>query len=451
MLGKQNIAGSVCAAILLCCSIVGAEEHARELTLDKAIAIALERSPMLTAAALGITEASHRQEAARADFFPKLGTDYSYTKLDEPPEMRFVSTQNSALQSLMTGNKVQVGPGKVYNFRAGLIQPLFTGGALLNQYRLEQLGVDVAKARKLVIQEDIILAVKDSYFTILKAEKMRAVAAQTVKQIQDHERVARNFFEQEMIAKNDLLEAQVRLAQAQQDLIRADNGVALATSALNTVLHQDINTPVRVVDIVTDAPIRLSLTDCQMRALQNRPLLREIDFTIQQAERGVALAKSGYAPKSYLVYNYNLQGDQPAVNGTDFQKAASWDVTVNLHWTFWEWGKTYHQVGEHRIKLQRAQEVRKETVDRIALEVKSAYLDTQETYKNISVARDAIVQAEENFRINKERFDQQMATTTEVLDAQTLLSQAYMNYNNTLCDYNINRAKLEKAIGQRLN
>ncbi len=447
---KIFIACGLCAGIVLCSDLSSAEEST-VLTLDQALAIALERSPLLNSAALGIKEASHRQEAARADFFPKLGTDYSYTKLDEPPEMRFVSKQNAGLQSLITGNKVEVGPGKVYHFRAALIQPLFTGGALLNQFRLEQLGVDVAKARKMIVQEDITVAVKDAYYTVLKAEKMRVVADQTVKQIQDHERVARNFFEQEMIAKNDLLEAQVRLAQAQQDLIRADNGVAITKAALNTVLHQDVNTPVSIADIVTDLPILLSLADCQMRALQNRPLLREIDFTIQQAERGVSLAKSGYAPKSYLAYNYRLQGDQPAVNGTDFQKAASWDVTVNLQWTFWEWGKTYHQVGEQRIKLQRAQETRKEIVDRIALEVKSAYLDAQETYKNITVARDAIVQAEENFRINKDRFDQQLATTTDVLDAQTLLSQAYVNYNNALCDYNINRAKLEKAIGQGLN
>jgi outer membrane protein len=405
---------------------------------------------MLNSAKLGVNEAGHRQEAARADFFPKLSTGYSYTKLDEPPEMRFVSTGNSALQSLVTDNKVEVGPGSLYKFRAGLVQPLFTGGALINQYRLEQLGVDVAKARSMIVREDVILNVKASYFTVLKAEKMRGVAAQAVEQIRSHEQVARNFFEQEMIAKNDLLEARVRLAQAQQDLIRADNGVSISKASFNTVLHQDVSAPVEVADSVTDTPILLPLVDCQALALQNRPLMKYIDTTIRQAERGIDLAKSGYYPKSYLMYNYNLQGDDPAVSGTEFQQAASWDVSVGLQWTFFEWGKTYHQVGETRVKLQRAQEARKEIVDGISLEVKSAFLDSQETFKNIGVARDAISQAEENFRIYKDRFDQQMATTTDVLDAQTLLSQARMNYNNALCDYNIARSKLEKAVAKEL-
>ena len=439
----------VWALLLLFAGAAAAEEPA-VLTLDKAIAIALERSPMLNSAALGIKEAGHRQEAARADFFPKLGTDYSYTKLDEPPEMRFLSTGNSPLQSLVGTNKVEVGPGKLYKFRAGLVQPLFTGGALTNQYQLEKLGVDVAKARRMIVKEDTILSVKAAYFTVLKAEKMRGVAAQAVAQIKSHEQVARNFFDQEMIAKNDLLEAQVRLAQAQQDLIRADNGVEIAKASLNTVLHQDVNTPIEVADTIKDTPVSLALTECQTIALQHRPLIKEIDFFIQQAARGIDLAKSGYSPKSFLAYNYNLQGDQPGVSGTYFQKAASWDVSVNLQWTFWEWGKTYHQVGESRVKMQRAQEARKEIVDGITLEVKSSYLDTEETYKNISVARDAIAQAEENYRIYKERFDQQMSTTTDVLDAQTLLSQARMNYNNALYDYNIDRARLEKAMAQEL-
>jgi outer membrane protein len=245
MMRPAKIVWYSCLLAALWAGAISAEETARLLTLDKAIAIALERSPMLNSAALGIKEAGHRQEAARADFFPKLGTDYSYTKFDEPPEMRFVSTENSPLQSLVGKNKVEVGPGKLYKFRAGLVQPLFTGGALLNHYRLEQLGVDAAKARKMIVQEDTILSVKTSYFTVLKAEKMRGVAAQAVEQIKSHERVARNFFDQEMIAKNDLLEAQVRLAQAQQDLIRADNGVEIAKTSLNTVLHQDVNTPVQ--------------------------------------------------------------------------------------------------------------------------------------------------------------------------------------------------------------
>ena len=75
------------------------------------------------------------------------------------------------------------------------------------------------------------------------------------------------------------------------------------------------------------------------------------------------------------------------------------------------------------------------------LEVKEAFLNVRESEKNISVAQTAIKQAEENFRLNKELYNEQMATTTDVLDAQTLLTQAQNNYYNALNDYHIFKSK----------
>ena len=89
MMRPAKIVWYACLLAALWAGAISAEETARVLTLDKAVSLALEKSPMLNSAKLGVNEASHRQEAARADFFPKLSTGYSYTKLDEPPEMRF--------------------------------------------------------------------------------------------------------------------------------------------------------------------------------------------------------------------------------------------------------------------------------------------------------------------------------------------------------------------------
>ncbi len=446
----MKASGIALLLVVLClswCRQSKAEEPVAIFSLEKAIAKARDKSPALNSATLGIEEARHRKEAARTDFFPKLSTEYSYTRLDEPPEQRLF------LPNPIFGGKginFEVGTQNVYKYRVGLVQPLFTGGAIMNQFRLEQLGFDIAKVKRSIADEEVTLGVKIAYFTILKTEKMHDVAAQAVAQISSHEQQARNFFSQEMIARNELLEAQVRLAQAQQDLIRADNFVSIAKASFNTVLRQDVNTAVEVVDILKDTPVKLTLAECLATALQSRPLMKEIALTIQQAQRGVDLAKSTYFPKAYLQYNYNMQGDKAEVAGTKFQEATSWDVTVGMQWTFWEWGKSYHQVGENRIKVKRAEEARREIVDGINLEVKTAYLETGETYKNIGVARDAVGKAEEDFRISRDLFNQQMATTTDVLDAQTRLSQAQMNYNNSLSDYHIAKARLEKAITKEL-
>jgi len=80
--------------------------------------------------------------------------------------------------------------------------------------------------------------------------------------------------------------------------------------------------------------------------------------------------------------------------------------------------------------------------------VKQAYLDLVEAEKNIPVAQSAVVQAEENFRLYKEQYAEQMATSTDVLDAQTLLTEARKNYYNALSDYHIAKAHLGRAAGK---
>ena len=85
--------------------------------------------------------------------------------------------------------------------------------------------------------------------------------------------------------------------------------------------------------------------------------------------------------------------------------------------------------------------------DQIRLEVKNAYLDLMDAGKQVEVARKAVEQAEENYRINLEHYREQLGTNTEVIDAQTLLTKVRTDYVNALVDYNMNYAKLERTLG----
>ncbi|MEI6126217.1 MAG: TolC family protein [Pseudomonadota bacterium] len=435
----------MCLCTLLMPLSAAAADNATVLSLGQSIAIALEQNPGFKIAGLAIQAAEHRRKAAGADFLPKVGTSYSYSRLNEPPRMKLPAGDLSP-QSI---NAV-VGAQNIYQWGLHVVQPLFTGGELYNTYKLEKLGVDVARLKNETARNALIYHVKAAYFTILKAQKLREVTRQAVAQIMSHEKTAQNLFEQEMLAKNDLLEAQVRLAQAEQDLVRAEQGVDLAKAAFNTVLHQNVNTAVEV-DGADDAQnLTLSLDDYQRLALQCRPVIGEIDITIQQAQTSVKLAQGTYLPRAFLLSSYSRQGNQADVRGTIYQDPESWNMSISLDWTFWEWSKKDNVVGEQRVKLLEAQEVKKEIIDTVMLQVKAAWLACQESWKNIGVSRTAIERAEENFRIYQNRFNQQMSTTTDVLDAQTLLTHAKSNYHTALYDYLIARAALENAIATEL-
>ncbi len=204
---------------------------------------------------------------------------------------------------------------------------------------------------------------------------------------------------------------------------------------------------VEVEDILEYLPMELSFEECLKVARKNRPELSEVEFNVKRAEKEVQLAKSEYFPTLGLSFNYERIGDDPSVSGSDFEDEDNWNVMATARWTFWQWGKKRQLVREKETRLVQAKNAKIQVEDSISLEVKDAYLRLREARDKIGVAEVAVEQAEENFRINAERFKEQVATTTEVLDAQTLLTQAKSNYFNALSDYNIAWARLDRAMG----
>jgi outer membrane protein TolC len=93
--------------------------------------------------------------------------------------------------------------------------------------------------------------------------------------------------------------------------------------------------------------------------------------------------------------------------------------------------------------------MRSKAVDGLNLNIKQAMLDLEAADKNIAPTQKAVEQAEENLRVSEERYKAQVTTSTEVLDAQTLLTQSRMNYYNALYNHILAKAKLQRAIGEQ--
>jgi len=415
------------------------EQGAAPLSLQESIEIALQKSPTLQAAQGAIKEAKYRRLGAVSDFLPQVGTQYSYTRLDEAPTM-----------TIPTNPPFTIGTRDVYNWQSSVTQPVFTGGALINSYLLAKLGVDLARVEFERTKLDFILNVKEAYYGVLTAEKVLEVAEQTVQQLESNLTVAQAFFDVGITSKNDLLQVEVSMAQARQYLIKARNGLEIARAVFNTLLRRDINEDVRLVEALEYTPMMVDVDRFTEEAYQERPEIKAAELGIKSAKKGVGLAASGLFPQASIVFTYERQGDDYSVSGSRYEPDKdSWYVMGVAQWNVWDWGKTWWGVGENKAKVFQAECAFEEIKDGVRLEVKEASLRVMEAEENIQVAETAVSQAEENFRINEERYKGQVATSTDVLDALTLLTQARTNYYSVLSDYNIAKARLRRAIGGR--
>jgi len=419
------------------------------LTLESSIEIALKNSIVLDIAREGVKGATAQKREAITGFLPKFNTSYSYTRLNEAPFSRFqgIPLEAGTLLYSLNGKEIPAGTQDNYNWTIEARQPLFTGGGLIANYQATKIGEDAAQIEETAKKQDIVQEVKIAYYDILRAQKILETARQSVEMLTAHRDVAQNYFQVGMIPKNDLLHAEVELANGKQALIKASNAVELTKARFNTILKRKIFAPVEIVDVLKYQPFEKPVEECFDIALKNRPELKIASLRARQAGKLVNAASSEYFPTLGLVANYGRYGDNPSVAGSDFKDAESWYVMGVASWNFWEWGKTKFRVDASRAKENQAIGTARELNDQITLEIKNAYLILQEAEKQIAVSQQVIEQAEENFRISEERYKESVATSTEVLDAQTLLTKAKSEYANALGDYNINYAKLQRAMG----
>jgi len=209
--------------------------------------------------------------------------------------------------------------------------------------------------------------------------------------------------------------------------------------------------PVVLEDLRGYAPLTLTLESCLASAKQNRQEFLVGNLQVNIAEREVDLDRRSLFPSVALEGTYFRQETGFVVGAGDpvgfIDDPDGWDISAVATWDFWQWGRTSHSIKEKLSRLAQARYQREEVSDAIELEVKEAYLQTQDSESNILAVEKAVEQARENFRITEQRFAEQMATTTDVLDAQTLLSRTLTNYYNALYDFKISKAALYRAMG----
>jgi TolC family type I secretion outer membrane protein len=403
----------------------------RPLSLKKSIDIALENNYGLKAASEKITGAKEKSWEAKTLFLPKLKAESSYTHLNEPP-----SLETSTLS-------IQTGDDNMYNAKASVQQSLFTGGKILSLNKQARNNLEATKYNYKEAKQNLILQVKEAYFGILVAQKYREVCQDAVEQMRAHLETVRGLYNAGTVPNTDLLRTEVQLANAEQALIKAENGVELAKSSFNTILGRDLNLSVEVVNVFGIIEQDYNLGQLLKEAKSNRPEIYKMKYNIQMAKAGIGVAQSNYWPQVGLFGNYKYhKGDEPIIEWED-----DWMVGANVSVDIWNWGETKAQVGQARAALRELEHLESQLKDRIALEVKGALLNLEEAKKRIKVSEKAVIQAKESLSSAEIGYKNGRVDNVEVLAAQLALTQAKTNHLEAKYNYILSQARLEKAIG----
>src|SRR2546425_5001906 len=402
----------------------------RVLSVEDAVAIALDTQPNIKARISDYIAAAFRVDQALAPLLPQITGSWTAAR-DQNVSVSGGGTQ--PLRTVVTWTTSTTA-------RVSLSQILFDFGKNFASTEAARKLADVALEDTELQRQLVTQTVKESYTNINFAVRLIQVNQQAVERAELNLRSARGFFEVGTRPQSDVARAEVDVANAKVDLIRARNAERLARVALATAMGLPATTPLQIQDNLLYQPVTLDRARLAEDALRQRPEYRQARLNAEANDARLRRSFRDFFPD---ITGGGFYGAQRA----DMNEI--WELNLSLNWTLYDGGNRIARYREARANLEAAQARVKASELDISREVEQSINNVIEADERIQAAQVAVASAQENFRLAQGRFDAGVGTILELTDAQLALTQAQNTEAQALADYRIALARLDRAVGLR--
>jgi outer membrane protein len=400
------------------------------LSMPQAITLALAQHPMLKASMHLTQAAEYRVDQVNSQYYPQLFFSTSFTRWDWVLPNKTLYLGNS-LNDLYAEFAVQ--------------QLLYNGGRTSIQSDLARNLVDVESINTQRLQQGIIFSVARSYLFLLKAQRIVAVQALTIANLRDHVATADLLYRSGKVSQLDLLKAQTQIALANEELVKAKNAVTMRRLELFGAMGIDTVYNFRPVDL-TEAlwesdQVRPFREDSLLSLLHRHPDLQRAELDVQGREQEISLAQTDYYPSVFVRGSYNWEDSQVLPGNKN------WNIGVGVSLTLFQGGATQASVDQARSRTEAARATGEALRQRLQVALRTTLTTLEDTRSRVRSATEIVHLAEETERVASLKYRSGKGTNLDVLDAETVLTNARINYIQVLTDYAVATAELNFNLG----
>ena len=432
--------------ILLGALSFSAAEAQMTLSLDQAIEIALSDNPTIVVAGL---------EVERYDYVKKQTVSALYPKLDVSGQYSYALRKQEMAQGLAFGGK------NTLNATASLSLPLFVP-SVYRQMKLNDtqmaLAVESARASRI----DMIAAVRAAYYNVLLAEQSMEVLNEAIKTTEEVVENTKNLYDAGLAAEYDYITAQVQLSNLKPQVIQAQNGIDLTKRQLKMYLSIPEETQISVVGSLDDFRDEVLLGADYDVDLANNTTMKTLELQSEMLEHQEKLIQTTRMPTIAAFGQISYIGQEPSTlgglmggmaggAGAASDKKLWWQYPITLGAQisipiFSGFSKT-NQLRE--VRNQQAQlEIQREYTERgIMLQVQASINNLLSARETMMANELTVEQAQKAYDISLSRYNAGAGTILELNSSQLTLTQAQLNYSQSIYDYLSAHAEYEKALG----
>ncbi len=420
-------------------------QTATPLTLSQAVSLALDRNPLHKAAVAGTRISLAAVRESRAPLLPKITFSEAATRGNDPvyvfgTELR----QNRFTSEDFALNKLN-NPTPIGNFSSRFSGQWNLFDGLQSWYGVTQARyMQAASQRELERgDQELVFQAVQAYYAVLLAQKQVAVADDALKTAQSTEDLSRARVESGMVVGSDLLSAQVATASRKQELIEAQNALALARTQLALGLGMSSGTVYEPQERLTEHTYPSpAVSDLEIQALDKRPDLKRAELERIAQSKNIAMAKGAFAPRVNVYGSWETDSPSPGWNGGN-----NWVAGAELQFDLFDGDSKRAHLAMEMATQERASTMRDAFRDQIRLQVRKAYYEYDAARQQVEVARGAITQADESLRINQNRYDGGLTTINDLLRVEEATHRAKADYWQAVYRLETSYAGVELATG----
>jgi len=421
---RRKLAAALVAGVMTFSSGLVDAAEVLNVTLDETIQRALENNRIIKESVADREQAFWSLSEARRQTNPTLSWQFTGQKMGGDTYRNYSYHRSFA----NTGS---------------INMPIYQGGRLAAGRKSARYALSSADLALENTMQTVKLQSTVYYFNVLQYRNLIDVYEEEVVTLQEHLRNVNAQFRVGTVAKVDVLESQVELANAMQNLVNIQNTYDVSVAELNNYIGLPADTIIRPQDTLAYVKYDATLSDCTSYALENRADAAIADYAVKRAESAKKSAKSGWYPSVSASVSKGLTNE----NLINHKLTDQWTAGISASWNIFDGGITRAQVNQADAALKRAKEEAAQTREQIQLEVQSAFLQLHAAEKNIGTTQAAVTLGEENYKIAQVRYAAGVGTNLDVMDASRKLTEARSNYFTALYNYNTARASLARYMG----
>jgi outer membrane protein len=416
------------------------------LTLEEAINTALQDNRQVKNAALEVSKSGHLLAAVSTRRWPNFEVIVGENWLLNPPE------NFNALGGLPGVLPIPIPitspTNLISNRQPTALMSSLMAQPLSQQYRIG-LNISMHSVMQDISQEGlrgkrqtVVDDVKRTYFNILQTQSSLESTEEDIKFLRELNRLASRHLKEKTVLKSELLEAQARLAQEEQNQIVLRNQLATQKEQLNDLMGRNILTEFRVNPVPEATDLENDLGGARTRALQQRPDVREARLRTKQAEYDRRIKQAEYIPDISFIASYTRSVNlAPVPENLGF-------AGFLMTWEPFDWGRKRRELAVKTETVAQTKNATRETESKILIDVDSKFRNLQASRGQLKANRAVQETAREKLKETMDAFKNEAALIKDVLQAQTRLAQANSEYQKSLSGFWTAKAEFEKATGE---